>query len=609
MEATVKQVSLIREAGSKSSLKEFAPGLLALLSAFPLAALIHLVNENFSANPERAVLVTGIIFAGLMAVPAAAYILMLRGAVDPYRLGTIVIASAAVLLSSIYLYWVSFYVFFPADFLIWSESDFVNDILKFRAGYPLYTAQANNESFTYVPGTQLLTYMLAWLTGHATSVPAYRVIQLCYTLLAAVAAVCCCRRLVLLSIPEARGRDWRLWGMVLAPTLFLIATNSLTNPFVHNLHNDALAQLITLAAYWALLEYIARKDRRLLILMALIPAAGFLVKQSLSVWAVFYCIHLGLFEKPRSFSRLAAFAVASFGAIGAVVGTCYLIWSDDFIYWVFTVLGSHGVSPLRAFQHVLDVWPYFAIGLLGGAVLLRGKSFNALLSPWLIWLALITSETYTSGVAWMLNHIGPGCLIAGVWFCAALIRIWPRATRASNIKGPVQAARQRQAWLRAAAGVCAVLLLLSGLKVVRIPLRPFSGDVYRYVNEIEREFGDSQAKETLLDMGTWVYMKDAVVMKDRAPSIGERGYSETGDFSGVIGRIEQKQYSKILVRSLHSADFWYDHELWPRSSGIREKLMENYREVGRIPAATGADTDRIRTYGFSEISVLIPRSD
>jgi hypothetical protein len=77
----------------------------------------------------------------------------------------------------------------------------------------------------------------------------------------------------------------------------------------------------------------------------------------------------------------------------------------------------------------------------------------------------------------------------------------------------------------------------------------------------------------------------------------------------VIGRIEQKQYSKILVRSLHSADFWYDHELWPRSSGIREKLMENYREVGRIPAATGADTDRIRTYGFSEISVLIPRSD
>ena len=90
-------------------------------------------------------------------------------------------------------------------------------------------------------------------------------------------------------------------------------------------------------------------------------------------------------------------------------------------------------------------------------------------------------------------------------------------------------------------------------------------------------------------------------MKDRAPSIGDRGYSQTGDFSGILKRVEQKIYSKILVRNLHSGNFWYDHELWPQSSGIKQAILENYREIDRIPAVE--DTN---TYLFSEISILIP---
>ncbi len=43
----------------------------------------------------------------------------------------------------------------------------------------------------------------------------------------------------------------------------------------------------------------------------------------------------------------------------------------------------------------------------------------------------------------------------------------------------------------------------------------------------------SNDTRVLLDAGTWAYFKDGVVMKDRAPSIGERGHSQTGDFSGI----------------------------------------------------------------------------
>ena len=66
-------------------------------------------------------------------------------------------------------------------------------------------------------------------------------------------------------------------------------------------------------------------------------------------------------------------------------------------------------------------------------------------------------------------------------------------------------------------------------------------------------------------MGTWVYMAENVIMKDRAPSIGERGYSQTGDFSGILQRLEGKHYSKILVRSLHSPELYYGPLQWRMS--------------------------------------------
>ena len=43
----------------------------------------------------------------------------------------------------------------------------------------------------------------------------------------------------------------------------------------------------------------------------------------------------------------------------------------------------------------------------------------------------------------------------------------------------------------------------------------------------------------------------------------------SGDFSGMLARLNKEEYDKVLVRNLHSGDFWYDHESWSVSSGIR----------------------------------------
>ncbi len=576
-----------------------AQGLAALIVAGAMAALLHAVNHAFPNDPDKVTKVAALMLGLLVLLPAAGYLLVRRGSANPYRLAFLMFIGVGVSLGSLYLYEASFHVFFPADILIWSEGDFVNDILKFRLGYPLYTAQENNESFCYPPGAQVVTYYLARLLGDGdgASVPHYRLVQLGFTVLATLIAAACCQRVLLFSEADPGERKGpSAWGGLWTPFLFLMATNSITNPFVHHLHNDALAQLISVAAYGLLLEYARARHVRVLAAMAVVPALGLLVKQSLVIWAGLYGAYLLLFDRPRSLARVAGFAAGAAGGLAAVVGVGHSLWGEPFWYWFFTVLGSHPVSPLRSLDHVLQAWAYFSIGLLGGYLLLRGQAGGRLLGLWLVWLLLLGIEAYTSGVAWMLNHLGPGCLLAGVWFLAALSRHWPAQPR-------LQSSDRLTVWFRVAAGVAATCLLFAGLGAVHKPLPPFPDEAYAYARAIEQQFQSRDPSKVLLDVGTWVYVPAGVIMKDRSPSIGERGYNEVGDFSGILARVRGRHYERILVRNYHSEDFWYDHSSWRHSSGIRQALQENYREIDRIPGVPGT-----KRHLFREISILAPLS-
>jgi hypothetical protein len=230
----------------------------------------------------------------------AGYLLVRRRVDEAARLGLMTLATVGVLLLAIYFYQVSFWVSFPADFLIWSESEFVSDILKFRVGYPIYTAHVNNESFIYTPGAPLLTYFISAALGQATSITAYRAIQVGYVAVASVIALFTVRALIEARYPALNYRALFSWSILWLPILFLIATNSLTNPFVHNLHNDALALLVSAAGFFLLVKYAISQDKRLLILMAVIPTIGFLVKQPVAIWAALYLVYLVFFDRPFS---------------------------------------------------------------------------------------------------------------------------------------------------------------------------------------------------------------------------------------------------------------------------------------------------------------------
>lgn len=294
--------------------------------------------------------------------------------------------------------------------MIWSEGDYINDIIKFTIGYPIYSPQVNNDSINYVPGAQLLTYCLAWVVGKAGSIPAYRVIQVGYATIAAFIAMLCSRRILRLAFPECRaGQGW-LWNIFGYAALLLVATNSITNPFAHNLHADALAETANVAAFYLLLRYI----------------------------------------ESRSGGVLAAFSAAASALHAAAIAASFALWGEPFYYWVFYML----------------------------------------------------------------------------------------------------------------------------------------------------------TKNVLLDLGAWVYWKDRAVVGDRATSIGDRGYSGVGDFSGILSRITEKHYSKILVRGYRNFDFVYDYFLFPKPTGIRQALLDNYQETGRIRAVQGNPDVK----DWAEIPIISGRS-
>ena len=577
--------------------RRLAAGAGVLLAAIPLAIVAGKIQRANPDRPELAVQLVALVFVSLFAAVVGGYLIRHRGGVDPARLGFVAVSVAVGLAVAAYLVWALGQQSYRADILIWSESPFVNDIIKARTGIPIYSAPSDLNSFFYTPGSQLLTYALAALAGKATSIPVYRLVQLGYV---AVAALLGTRAVRLLRTRTGAAPDPDLpWEVLWVPLLFLFGTNELTNPFNHLLHNDALALLVSTAGYLLLVEYALERRARTLVLMALIPLLGFAVKQSLAIWFGLYLGYLVCFDQPRSVRRIVAFGMGAGGLLLLGYGVGRAIWGGNFHYWTVTVMGNHPPSILRVVQHVLDTWVYWVAGLAGGLLLLGTNVSRPALGLWLVWLLLLTAEAYTSGIAWMINHLGPGSMIAGIWLCAALPQCWPANGPAVSPAraGPVT-------WLRTAAAVGIALLCLAGLRLIRVPLPGLPPDAERYAAAIEAEFEGTPADRVLLDSGSWPYLEAGVVMRDRSAVVGELGVTETGDLSGLFERLRTQHYRRILLRDLETADFPYDHGLWRVSSGVRDSLQAYYQVVRRIPAVTGTRTAPI---GLREISVLEPR--
>lgn len=525
---------------------------------------------------------------------------------------------------------ISYFVFIkplvtlPADILMWEETNFVGDMIKLRIGAPIYTAPSDNNSLVYTPLAPLLTYALSWLIRRPESIIGWRLIQLGFVTCAAALATRCSRRLLQMAAPERRIDFPRIWLAITFLVLFLAATAPEVNRFVYLLHIDALALLISVFSFWTMLRYLNSPSWRGIVLMAICPALGYLTKQFLISWAVVMFVFL-LLHNYRDIKRLALYSALAAMFIALAVGGCYLLWGDPYIFWTFTVMGarkgltispgSRQISIVRMLDHSMRAWPELIIGIIGGILVLRYRSQNIRkFGPlWLAWLTLVLSEAFSSGAGWdTVYHFGPGVLIGATWFLAALPLYWPsKPDVAERIEFPriVYAARILVA-------VAAVFTLMLALRVVPNGDRKSSrywakmkqsSDVNRYVADIESEFTGLPADKVLLDIGNWIYLRKSVLQKDRAISLADQpagGRYENMDV--FVSHIRQRSYDKILVHDLHSPFFIYDWYRWPRSSGVRQALLDNYQEVRTISPVDGKELLPETAY-TGPISVLVPR--
>src|ERR1017187_2932377 len=118
---------------SKAQPAVAAAGVLAM--ALLLAGWIQVLQAPYRQQNEKAVFITAVLFAAILAAVPGIYILRRRRDAQPETAGLAFLGTLTVLLLAIYFFWVRWYVFFPADIWTWSEGDYVNDMLKFSVGY------------------------------------------------------------------------------------------------------------------------------------------------------------------------------------------------------------------------------------------------------------------------------------------------------------------------------------------------------------------------------------------------------------------------------------------------------------------------------------------
>jgi hypothetical protein len=486
----------------------------------------------------------------------------------------------------------------PVDLVSFSESPFVDDIIKLRLGAPIYSPVTDNNTYPYTPGTQILTYGIARLLGHPTSIPVYRMVQYGYVIVAALVAAATCHQLARGFLEPDEYRHRPLWIAVWIAVLLLLVNEPSFNPYTHTLHNDGLALLVSMCGFFLIARHNTTPSPWLIGPMAVLPALGFLVKQNQLMWAGVFAIYL-LVSGKASWRILAIYLALCLVAVLSVMGGSILLWGDAFRYWIFSALGDKQVSVMRSMQHLLRAGLFVAAGLWAGRVLVLPELDRGRVAVWGSWALVLAIEAYTSGIGFVMNHLGPGIVLAGCWFLVAMVRVWPRRTPAAPFwRYPVEQA----------GAAALVVLLLSGIGLMREPGPSVPDDLDRYIAEVEREFSDLPAEQVLMDVGSWIYLREGVLMKDRSapvslhvganqPEINRAALAQT------IERIESKQYRRILARELDSPRTAYDYQ--DRGSGVKDAILDNYRIVRRIP---GVEVSRWwPRHMIAEIVVLEPR--
>jgi len=475
-----------------------------------------------------------------------------------------------------------------ADIVMGSESQFVDQVIRYRSGQPQYTPADDANSTPYAPGPVMLTYWIASLAGQSTSIPAYRMVQQLF--LAVAVLFCAGSTLALLRFLRRDAPQAQWWMLFWIPFFYLIATNPATNPYTYVLYSDGLGLAANAVGVWLLIKHVTTHDDRWLVPMAVLPALGFLSKQKEVLWLALYVIYFLLSGRLRA-TRIIAFAAGSAVLVAATVGLSYVLWGRDFWFWNFDVLSRLHVELKEVLQQVKDGSYYLIPGVIGGLLVLRGEWAARLLPAWVCWPVQMIVGIYTSGIAFTPAHFGPATMFGMVWLLAGIATLWPDRPAEST---PDDRAR---AWLFAAAVPILTVFFVMSAGLLRAG-HVLPAGMNRYLADIEREFEGLPRDKVLLDSGSWVYLPDNTVMKDRESPLGVLWGTGAADLQATMDRFREQYYRRILARK--------DAFLY-RNPQLRAALLDGYQEVRTIPGAGLPKGGWLYPFLLSDVAVLEPR--
>jgi len=532
------------------------------------------------------------LFAGICSLLLAGAVILMRAPeILPGTHGLCAILLLAILsfgFAGLYVKHVKPLILLPVDIAMGSESQFVDQIIRYRVGQPQYTPADDANSTAYAPGAPVVTYWIASLLGRSTSIATYRAIQQLFILLAVLLTAAAA--LLLLRNIQPENSHANLWLLFWVPFLYLMATNPYTNVYTHVLYSDGLGLAANSIAMWLLFKHLASQDDRWLIPMALIPALGFLAKQKEAIWLGLYVLYF-LLAGRIPLRRIMVFAVSGAVLLGLATGMCYALWGAPFWFWNFQVLSRIHVFLSRILAQVQYSSLFLLPGLIGGGLLLRGEGMKRLFPAWTCWLVQVLVSIYTSGIAFRPAHLGAATMFGAVWFLAGLATLWPAKQEMSLPEN-----RATSWWLAAMVPLALFLFMLRCDLLRRGPAVPEG--FHLYVATIEKEFAGLPREKVLLDSGSWVYLSTNTVMKDRESPLGTLWGSGASDYQATLDRFRDHYYARILARK---EMFFY------RDDRIRTALLQYYEEVRTIPSPGVPIAGWYYAAQLSEVAVLEPQ--
>ena len=458
-------------------------------------------------------------------------------------------------------------VSYPWDLYFWSESPFLTNMLKLRAGEPVYGDPSDANSFVYTPGLEYLTYAVLAPFGVELHIVACRFVSIVMAVVACLGGTAAGSRL--LRDKRASLFERRAFLAFGTCTLLLVLFKNFTADICHPDNLSAAHACLTLLLCCLAAE---RATLRSAVGAVALGSLGVYTKQTSAAVGLVAFVGL-LLVRPdlRSPKRAALLAAVALGVTASALAPLLLFPHARF--WTFEVLAAHPLDLSKVqtlVRELIASFPYRAVlyalvPFAWSASMLSGHSLSRRCA--MLWLAVGCGSALPALMGYFkvmgdVNNLG-------------LLDLWAAVLVVPSVWHFGLVALERERNLELAAVPIGVLLLLLGLLFpTRVPPTPAQ---WEFGNDIEASLVAARASgdRVLVDHGTSALIRAGYleVPLDRANSTVELVWGKKLSRAKTAGRIRRKLYDRIYFGP---ASVWY--------FSLRGVILANYKPVQQIAA-------------------------